>query len=147
MRPKLIALIAVSAVALVGCSAGEPTSLPTISSDPAAEALKNAPEGSVYDPESQQVMSMEEYVALDAPVSEIEKVDPATAAEDGFVSFAETRAMAHAIANPPKADAAIKALHDYCDSGKRIKLSKYQEYNENLEFIIDDELCESIDSK
>lgn len=118
MRPKLIALIAVSAVALVGCAAGEPSVEPT---------------ATVAQPEQTQV------------AAEVEQpVDSAKVAEDKFANFAIARADVHSAQVAPSPSDSIEALHEYCEDGNPIKVSKTEALNKNLEIVADKAYCELV---
>lgn len=106
MRPKLIALIAVSAIALVGCSAGESSVEPT-----ATVTVTATPEP--------------EVVTQELPIQ------PNDAAEEMFADFAETRAIAHDAKKPNRAKV-IDALKKFCEDGKPFKVSTSAALNENL---------------
>ena len=120
MRPKLIALIAVSAVALAGCAAGEPSVEPTIT---------------VAKPEQTQV------------AAEVEQpVDSAKVAEEKFADFAIARADVHSAKVAPSPSDSIDALHEYCENGTPIKVSKTEALNENLEIVADRAYCEMVET-
>lgn len=120
MRPKLIALLAVSAFALVGCSVGEPSVEPT---------------ATVTQPEQTQVSA------------EVEQpVDSAEVAEEKFADFAIARADVHSAKIAPSPSDSIDALHEYCDNGTPIKVSKTEALNENLEIVADKAYCEMVET-
>lgn len=126
MRPKLFALIAVSAVALVGCSAAEPSESPEHSS--AAQVSETlAPEA-----------NKPRAVAPEKSTNPNERV------EQQFVDFAGTRAGAHGVTVDRTQKEIIKSLHDYCDDGKALRVSKAKVLNENLEYIADNTYCEML---
>ncbi|WP_404285438.1 hypothetical protein [Glutamicibacter arilaitensis] len=142
MRPKLIALLAASAIALVGCASAEPSVDPTatVAVDTAKEALEGAEPGTVYDPVTKQTMSMDEYAALPAQTPE---VDEAGIVEERFADFAEDRADAHGVKKPDRKKA-IDALHAFCDDGKPFKISTSKVLNDNLEIGADQSTCQAI---
>lgn len=123
MRPKLISLLVVSAVALVGCSAGEPSVEPTVTvtvtaEDPAAELIEDA--------------------NYEDPTKTVEY------AEDLFVTTAKIRSKSLDVSEPPK-DKVISSLHKYCEGGAPINLSASDEYNEVMESMADSAACPRLD--
>lgn len=124
MRPRLIALIAVSAFALVGCASSELTS-----------AQDSAPVGnhSEATPQSDE-SALEGY---EDPTKTTEYI------EGQFADFAELRAEVHG-AKKPERTKVISELHANCDSGSSIKVSSTKALNENLEKIADSTYCEKL---
>ena len=120
MRPKFLALLAVSAIALVGCSSTEPTVEPTQTPVKATQAPSSP-----------------------SPKA-VKKVNPNAQVEQQFADFAELRAGVHAQGKSPDRKATIKALHAFCEDGKPFKVSKVQPLNENLEVIAEDTYCEKL---
>lgn len=130
MRPKLIALLAVSAVALVGCAAGEP------SVEPTATVTVTATPEPVMNPASTGLPP--EVEATEAPRSAVEYV------EHAFV--ATTRIQSKSLEVPLPADQdVIDALHAFCEDGTPMKLSPTEKLNDNLESIASSNTCDQID--
>ena len=122
MRPKLIALLAVSALALVGCGGtdqaqnvpAEPT--PTVTTTP-----------------------------TEAPVAKKAVAPSFSEVEENFIVFAETRAEHLGIKDLPSDQKLVKQFNDFCDSGKRIKISKIADLNKNMEITSESTFCEMRD--
>ncbi|HJX78554.1 hypothetical protein [Glutamicibacter sp.] len=131
MRPKLIALLAVSAVALVGCSAGEP------SGEPTATATVTASPEPVSGPTPTDLPPGVE--AHEVPAEKVEFV------ENQFADFAELRAQVHG-AETPNPDQVIDALHEFCEAGEPFDVSATQDLNKNLDAIAPDAYCERLES-
>lgn len=121
MRPKLIALIAVSAVALVGCSAGEPSAEPV-----ATVTVTATPEPEVATQET--------------------PAEPVEAVEEQFADFAELRAPMNE-AKMPDRDKVIDGLHDFCEDGKTFNVSKTEDLNKNLDAVAEMAYCDRLESK
>lgn len=148
MRPKLIALIAVSAFALVGCATGEPSAAPTVTSSPApvmepektptkvtAVVDPSTGETTLFDANGYEIMPTAEPA-----MSENERVKDI---EQGFADFAETRSSVHSAKVPNRAKV-IDSLHKFCESDEPIKVSSTQELNENLEVIAERTTCDEL---
>lgn len=118
MRPKLIALIAFSAFALVGCATSEPSVEPT-----ATVTVTATPE-----PEPTP-----EPAPSDKPSSLIVE-------DSAFADFAETRASVHG-AKKPNREKVIDALYEFCEDGTPFDVSKTDALNENLDAIAKKEAC------
>lgn len=54
------------------------------------------------------------------------------------------RAPVHGVTETLKEKSVAKALHDYCEKGKSIKLSEMQPFNENLESSADKGYCDRL---
>lgn len=124
MRPKLIALIAVSAVALVGCASGEPSVAP-------ANVEEASP--SVFIPSTP-----EPTLAPGPAYGSVEQV------EEQFADFAELRAEMHAATKPDRVEV-ISDLHKFCDSGASFDVSKTEDLNVNLDVVADSTYCGLLD--
>lgn len=143
MRPKIIALLAVSAIALVGCSAGDPSNAP--GSSPRETAVQ-VPTPSATPKE----LSIEELSSLEpeldpspsspADVAEAERKQ----AEKNFVNFADIRSGAHAAKVNKDSKEIVDQLHAFCDSGEPIDVSSTDSLNENLEIVAEDSYCEAV---
>lgn len=120
MRPKFLSLLAVPALALVGCSSAEPAKVPE--SSPAA-------------------------VASESPqpkVKKAEAINPNAQTEKQFAEFAEMRSPVHGITEDLTQKQTTKALHNYCDKNVDISLSKNQRFNENLQEMADQNYCNKL---
>lgn len=151
MRPKLIALIAVSAVALVGCSTGEPSVAPTVTVT-ASPSVVMEPEKTptqitkVVDPVTGESILMDAngYEIMPTEDPALVEIDRVESVEQGFADFAETRASVYAVKIPNRAKV-IESLHKFCESDESIKVSSTQELNENLEIIAERSTCAELD--
>lgn len=123
MRPRIFALLAVSAVALVGCSASEAAPEPNA---PAVGSTTPAP--------SPAEVSKKQSNEADAAKEKV---------QDDFLLFAEMRSAPHGVETPSDKKL-IKALHDYCEGGKPVEVSTESAYNQNLQTRLTDEVCEPI---
>ena len=121
MRPTHLAALAVSAVALVGCSAAEPNTAPATS--PADEQSTPTP-------------------TVAKTLKPVQSTNPNAQIEKQFAEFAESRAAAHGVSETPAAKDTTKALHSYCEDGTRIKVSKSQVLNNNLEASAEKGYCD-----
>ena len=122
MRPKLTALLVVSAFALVGCGGTEQAqNVPAEPSPTVAVAPTKAP------------------VAKKAAAPSFSEV------EENFIVFAETRAEHLGIKDLPSDQKLVKQFNDFCDSGKRIKISKIADLNKNMEYSAENTFCEMRD--
>lgn len=119
MRPKIISLLAVSAVALVGCASAEPATTP----DASVSVVQESPSA---EPTSKPKST----------------VNPNAQIEKQFAEFAELRAATHGVSEAPSAKDSTKALHAYCEDGKRIKVSESQVLNKNLEVSAEKAYCD-----
>lgn len=118
MRPKFLSLLAVPALAMVGCSAAEPAKAPK--SSPAA-------------------------VVSESPKPTVKKTEnPNERVEQQFVDFAETRADVHGATVNRKPKEIVESLHAYCEDGQSIEISKSKDLNDNMEFIADKQACEKL---
>ncbi|WP_190263682.1 hypothetical protein [Glutamicibacter nicotianae] len=126
MRPKFLALFAVFAFALVGCASEapstEPTATVTVTATPSETSTNPTP-----------------------PSLPAEAEVPAEQVEKQFVEFAHTRADVHGATINRTPEEIVDSLHAYCDDGEAIKISKSKALNENMDFIVDKQLCESLD--
>ncbi|QDY64883.1 hypothetical protein FQA45_00340 [Glutamicibacter halophytocola] len=120
MRPKFLSLLAVSVLALVGCSAAEPAKAPE--SSPAA-------------------------VVSDSPKPTLKKTEtanPNAVVEEKFAKFAVLRAEMNGVKKAPKSSDTIEALYDLCESGKPINVSSSEDLNRNLTVIGEDTYCDML---
>lgn len=131
MRPELLSLLAVCAVALVGCSAAEPTDAPAetpsasaVDQTPIAErSISNAPVGSVNSSDLDSLgITPEEYGFT------VYAFGQSAGSEDGVPTIAET----------------VEALHAYCDSGEPFDISDERGLNGNLEKVAKEQACPEI---
>lgn len=129
MRTKTLALIAVSAVALVGCSAGDPSVEPTTT-----VTVTASPE-SVGGP-----------TPTDLPQGVEAHEDPTKTvgfAEESFVTTAKIRSKSLEVVEPAKDDV-ITSLHEFCEDGAPINLSPTKEFNEVMETIATNATCDQL---
>lgn len=131
MRTKTLTLIAVSAVALVGCSSAEPNSEPT-----ATVTVTAMPEPASNPAPSDLPPGVE---ADEVPAETVEFV------ENQFADFAELRAQVHG-AETPNAEKVIDGLHEFCEDGEPFNVSATQDLNKNLDAIAPDAYCERLES-
>lgn len=130
MRPKLIALLAISAVALVGCSAGEPRVEPTATVTVTASAVPvNGPNPTYLPPGVE---------AHEVPNNAVEFV------EHAFVATTKIQSKSLDVAEPEEQDV-INALHAFCEDGTPMKLSSAEKLNDNLESIASSNTCDQVD--
>lgn len=137
MRPKLIAIVAVSALALVGCSAGEPGAGPA---KPVVQPTKSAPGGPPLAPEAGDTPPVPATGKAEEPLT-----DPDKEVEEQFADFAELRAEMNA-AKKPDRNKVINGLNEFCESGKPFDISETQDLNTNLDFVADSTYCEMLAS-
>ncbi|WP_404291537.1 hypothetical protein [Glutamicibacter arilaitensis] len=128
MRPKLIALIAVSALALAGCGASESTQ--NVAVQPTAATAEVAESSSALDESGAE----HSQVAIEA-------------VEEQFANHVASRSNAYALPVAPKKEKAIEALHDYCESDKPMDLSDTKELNETMESAADQRYCDALETE
>lgn len=131
MRTKTLALIAVSALALAGCSAGEPSSEPT-----ATVTVTATPEPTNNPAMSDLPPGVE---ADEVPNNAVEYV------EHAFVATTKIHSKSLEVPAPAEKDA-IDALHAFCEDGTPMKLSSAKKFNENLESIATSDTCDQVDA-
>lgn len=122
MRPKFIALLAVSALALAGC--GETEQPQTVPVEP-SPSIGTTP--------------------TKAPAAKKAATPTFSEVEENFVVFAETRAELLGIKDLPSDKKLVQQFNDFCDSGKRIKISKVADLNKNMEYSAENTFCEMRD--
>lgn len=122
MRPKLIALLAVSALALAGCGGAEQAQNVPVEPSPTVAATPTK-----------------------APAAKKAATPTFSEVEENFVVFAETRAELLGIKDLPSDQKLVKQFNDFCDSGKRIKISKIADLNKNMEITSESTFCEMRD--
>lgn len=155
MRPKLIALLAVSAFAIVGCSASDDPSNPQAdASKQAAEksqtavdvAKKNAlrvyDDGSfdMSDPQTGKTIRMDKN-GFEIRKPKLVKVEDI---ESDFISLVEGRAPVHAVTDLPSDKVLVKSFHAYCENGVPMNFSSEPALNENVETVTKDGLCDDL---
>lgn len=131
MRPKFFAVLAVSAVALVGCATAESTGQTVTSSSSPSPVESNAVSEAIALPPGVE--------ADEVPVETVEFV------ENQFVDFAELRAQVHG-AETPNPEKVINSLHEFCEDGEPFNVSATQDLNKNLDAIAPDAYCERLES-
>lgn len=149
MRPKLLALLTVSALSLVGCSAAETTSgQPATASQSAVESAKAKAEhvyedGSydIYDAQTGKTIRMDKN-GFEVRKPELVKVEDI---ESEFISLVETRAPAHAVTEIPSDKVLVKSFHEYCEDGSPMDFSSVEPLNDNVEKLSEDWLCGELD--
>lgn len=122
MRPKLIALLAVPALALVGCGGTEQTQTVPVEPSPSTSDTPTK-----------------------APVAKKTAAPSFSEVEENFIVFAETRAELLGIKDLPSDKKLVQQFNDFCDSGKRIKISKVADLNKNMEITSESTFCEMRD--
>lgn len=123
MRPKIISLLAVSALALVGCSSAGPST----ETEATAQAAQASPSSTVT-----------------ATPKPSKTANPNAQVEKQFAEFAVSRAAAHGVSDVPKAKDTVKALHAFCEDDEKIEVSNAQVLNENLEVIAENTYCDML---
>ncbi len=131
MRPKLITLLAVSALVLSGCasneSAAEPKESLAASASPDPTQITN-PDSPVTTPETKNT----------------DKPSPSEdAVESEFADFAESRAKVHSAKSPDR-ELVIQSLHEFCEEGDGFSVSKTRALNDNLENVADRIYCDQL---
>lgn len=129
MRPKLIALIAASAVALVGCTAVETSA--DIQIEPSATA-KPVVETEIAD----------EPIGVVADYSEL-GISPE---EYAFTIYAHGQ-IAGSKVELPNIPEVVDALHNYCDDGEPFDISNERDINESLTKVADAQACNEIEGQ
>lgn len=122
MRPKLLSLLAVSALALAGCG--------TVEQTPSHPSKTVVPSSS---PSPKTVKASE-----DASPS-------FSKAENNFVIFAETRAENLGITDLPSTKKIVQQFNQFCDADKQIKISKIEDLNTNMELAAESTFCDMRD--
>lgn len=125
MRPKLLSLLAVSAIALVGCSAAE--------SAPAAPSINSAAATPTASASGNDESDPSKHLVGSRPYSADMGLSPE---EYGFVAHFSSTTAGMDIKKPTEAKVA-KALHDYCESGKPFNFSNELDLNKNLAKVAD----------
>lgn len=133
MRPRIFALLAVSAVALVGCGASEPSAQPTVTVTVTAEPKPSAS----TQPKARHASSAPATATSEA-ISDKELAE---------ISFhREARARAGFMGEYGKIDEAkyIEALDGYCFEGEPFTVSDVQEFRDVLTHMADERYCQRL---
>lgn len=135
MRPKLLSLLAVPALALTGCAGSEPIVQPTATVTVTAEP-------SVDSKPSKEAKAK----ASTAPASPSESIDPGSPVDmAGLGFFRYARVQAPIAGDHDKVDqsAYTKALNGFCSEGEPIDVSDVKQFNEQLEDIAELRFCDA----
>lgn len=126
MRPKLIALLAASAIALVGCATAEQAQTVPVEPSPTASAS----------PTSQSVTKKAAVTPAAPALDEGER---------NFIEFSGMRASHTGIADVVSDKELVEQFNDFCDTGKPLEISKVESLNENLEKTSESTFCDMRD--
>jgi len=136
MRPKLIALLAVSAMALVGCASAQPSSEPTETVTVTAEPSPTARASKA----AEQKSSISESASYDP--GNLEDV-----AAQSFFMIARSLAPMAGDHSKLDRDKYAEALHDYCVEGKDFTISSVKKLNEQLADNATQKFCPMIEQE
>lgn len=134
MRPKLLSLLAVPALALVGCTSAEPSSEPTATVTVTATPSPTKAESKTHKP---------------APSSS-ESYDPGNLQDVAELSFyREARVRAPIAGDHTEIDQEeyAEALENYCLNGKELSVSEVDEFNAQLADNADLKYCPMIEQE
>lgn len=129
MRPKLFALIAVSAFALVGCGAAEqaqPVDVEPSKSEAVVSTSQTKAENSAVQPSNP-------------------KTEPISEGAKHFVEFVGMRAENVGVTDIVNDKQLVKQFNKFCETGEPLKVSKAQELNESLEATSESAFCKMRD--
>lgn len=133
MRPRIFALLAVSAFALVGCGASEPSAQPTVTVTVTAEPKPSAS----TQPKARHASSAPATATPDA-LSDKELT------EISFHREARARAALMEEYGQIDQDKYIKALNDYCLEDEPFTVSDVQGFRDVLTHMADAKYCQRL---